>query len=87
MRKRNNLEMICAFPIHEKERKVSQRYAANGAACTDATNDLSNGRLAGDQIYRCLDLRPQAISKADALVLIPLNVVTKLFFRLGVRAY
>lgn len=86
MSQRHDLDVIGMHAVHEQKREVAKRHATNGPPRTNATHYFTDGRMRRNQIDCSLNFRPQAISQSDALVLVPLNVVTELFFGFVVRA-
>ena len=83
----DDFKVVWVFSINEEKRKVAKRYAANGAANADAAVYFTDRGMTRDQIDCGLNLGPQAISQSDAFILVPPDVVTKLFFGFGVWSY
>lgn len=87
MCERDHLKVVWVHAIHEQKREVPKRNATNGASSADAAHCFTDAGTSRDQIDRSLNFGPEAISETDRLVLVPSNVVTKLFFSFGVWPY
>jgi hypothetical protein len=85
MRQRDHFEVVVAFAIHEKKRKVAKTDAPNCFAESQPLHGAANFGVRCDQIDRGLDLAPQSIAQTCASALVPMNGFAKLSFRGGAR--
>jgi hypothetical protein len=85
VRQGHNLDVIWMDAVGEQKGKVAKRYATNGDARRNATHCFTDDGMRRNQIDCGLNLRPQAFAQSGALILVPLNIVAKLFFGFVVR--
>jgi hypothetical protein len=86
MRQRDDFEMIVAFAIDEKKRKVAETYAADRLAEAQPLHSAPDFRVSCNQIDCGFDVAPQAIAKTSASTLVPMNGFAKFSFRGRVRS-
>ena len=80
MRQRHDFEVVVAFAVDEKKRKVVETDATDCFAETQPVHSAADFGVRCDQIDCRLNLAPKAIAETSASALVPMNGFAKFSF-------